>query len=160
MHEKLKIGRFQVKFSPWRRQVGKNRRTAFWEIIFRRFRIWNQIFDSFYRSRDIARSLDTTFDPNLNFLNDFLENKFWKTVFVGWKALLRATFSEKMGKIVSSVSEKISKNLRKWDILVIFEWSGIFWENPASSLLSDYRCLTSCKVSLKSLQPFLRKMDN
>ena len=56
-----KIGRFEVKFPTWRRQVGKNlmRRTG--KRIYRRFRISNQIFGSIYRSRDIARSLDTTF---------------------------------------------------------------------------------------------------
>ena len=45
------------------------------KIIFRRFRISNQIFNSIYRSRDIARSLDTTFGPNLTFMDEYLENR-------------------------------------------------------------------------------------
>ena len=45
------------------------------KVIFRRFRISNQIFNSIYRSRDIARSLDTTFGPNLTFRTEYLENR-------------------------------------------------------------------------------------
>ena len=45
------------------------------KVIFRRFRISNQIFHSIYRSRDIARSLDTTFGPNLTFMDEYLENR-------------------------------------------------------------------------------------
>ena len=45
------------------------------KVIFRRFRISNQIFNSIYRSRDIARSLDTTFGPNLTFKDEYLENR-------------------------------------------------------------------------------------
>ena len=45
------------------------------KVIFRRFRISNQIFNSIYRSRDIARSLDTTFGPNLTFMDEYLENR-------------------------------------------------------------------------------------
>ena len=47
------------------------------KVIFRRFRISNQIFNSIYRSRDIARSLDTTFGPNLTFRDEYLENDFF-----------------------------------------------------------------------------------
>ena len=45
------------------------------KVIFRRFRISNQIFNSIYRSRDIARSLDTTFGPNLTFMDEYLKNQ-------------------------------------------------------------------------------------
>ena len=45
------------------------------KVIFRRFRISNQIFNSIYRYRDIARSLDTTFGPNLTFRDEYLENR-------------------------------------------------------------------------------------
>ena len=45
------------------------------KVIFRRFRISNQIFNSIYRSRDIARSLDTTFGSNLTFMDEYLENQ-------------------------------------------------------------------------------------
>ena len=34
----------------------------------------NQIFDSVSGSRDIARSLDTTFGQNLRFVDDYLKN--------------------------------------------------------------------------------------
>ena len=49
--------------------------------IYRRFRISNQIFASIYRSRDIARSLDTTFPVfgknhnYFNFVDGYLENR-------------------------------------------------------------------------------------
>ena len=45
------------------------------KVIFHTFRISNQIFHSIYRSRDIARSLDTTFGPNLTFRDEYLENQ-------------------------------------------------------------------------------------
>ena len=97
-----------------------------------------------------------------NFDLKYLENEnfFWQTVFAGWKTLLRATFPEKMVKIVSSVSEIISKNLWKWYIFVIFEWSGIFSEKPPSAFFCPYRVEHSCKKSEKSLPRFLRKFAN
>ena len=57
----MKIGRFRVNFSPWRRRVGKNLMRHRGKRIYRRFRISNQIFGSISGSGDIARSLDTTF---------------------------------------------------------------------------------------------------
>ena len=42
----------------------------------------------------------------------------------------------------------------------IFRRLGFFSENPAVSLLSLYQCLTSCKESERSLEPFLRKTIN
>ena len=45
------------------------------KVIFRRFRISNQIFHSIYGSRDIARSLNITFRPNLTFMDEYLENR-------------------------------------------------------------------------------------
>ena len=57
----MKIGRFLGKITPWRRNAMKKWMTAVWKEIYRRFWISNQIFDSIYGSRDIARSLDTTF---------------------------------------------------------------------------------------------------
>ena len=73
----VKIAYVRVKFSPRRRQVGKNlmRRTG--KEIFCRFRISNQIFGSINGSRDIERSLDTTsavFGENRNFMDEYLEN--------------------------------------------------------------------------------------
>ena len=69
----IKIGRFQVKFSPRRRRAMKKWMAVQGKEIFRRFRISNQIFGSTYRSRDIARSLDTTlaiFAKNLNVFHE------------------------------------------------------------------------------------------
>ena len=48
------------------------------KVIFRRFRISNQIFDSLSRSRDIRLSLDRIFEnfkPNLTFRDEYLENR-------------------------------------------------------------------------------------
>ena len=61
-HSKMpkKIGHFEVKFSTWRRQVGKNMMRQRGKRIYRRYRISNQIFGSIYWSQDIARSLDNT----------------------------------------------------------------------------------------------------
>ena len=73
----LKIDRFQVKFSHGRRRAMKKWMTHLWKIIYRRFRISNQIFRSIYGSRDIERSLDTTlpvFGQNWHFVDEYLEN--------------------------------------------------------------------------------------
>lgn len=161
----IKIGRFQVKFSPWRRQVGKNLTRRQGKQIYRRFRISNQIFSSIYLSRDIARSLDTTFavlGQNRNFMDEYLENghfldvRFFANVFV----TISSTFWPKMNKIVRAVFEKKSKNRHFDHIFEIYGWTRIFLKNLAQSLLSLYQCLTLCKVSRKSLEPFLRKMHN
>ena len=63
------------------------------KVIFRRFRISNQIFHSIYRSRDIARSLDTTFGPNLTFMDEYLENRIFPghAVFAGASNLISTT---------------------------------------------------------------------
>ncbi len=81
-----KIAYLWARFSPRRRRVGKNlmRRTG--KEIFCRFRISNQIFGSIYGSRDIERSLDTTFavfGQNLTFVDEYLlrKNCFWYAVF-------------------------------------------------------------------------------
>ena len=81
-----KIAYLWVRFSPRRRQVGKNlmRRTE--KEIFCRFRISNQIFHTIYGSRDIDQSLDTTltvFGQNLTFMDKYLLRKtfFWHEVF-------------------------------------------------------------------------------
>ena len=55
-----KIVHLWVKFSPWRRRVGKNLMNRSRKQIFCRFWILNHIFGSIYGSRDIERSLVTT----------------------------------------------------------------------------------------------------
>ena len=161
----MKIGHLRAIFSPWRRQVGKNlmRRTG--KRIYRRFWISNQIFDSIYGSRDMALSLDTTFGnlgQNLNFVDDYLKNgkRFWHAVFARCSELISSTFWASFIKIVRAIFEKKSKNCHFDHIFGLFGWSKIFLDNPASSLFSFYHCLTSCKVSWKSLEPFLRKVDH
>ena len=136
--------------------------THLWKIILRRFRISNQIFHSIYGSQDIERSLDTTFalfGQNWHFMDEYLENreKFGHAVFAGCSILISSTFWSILAKIVRAVFEKKSKNHHFVHIFVLFGWSKIFLDNPALWLFSVYRCLTLCKVSRKSLEPFLRK---
>ena len=139
----IEIGRFEVDFSPWRRQVGENlmRRTG--KEIYRRFRISNQIFGSIYGSGDIARSLDTTFDvfgQNRNFVDEYLENGnfFGRAVFGRCSELISSTFWASLVKIVRAVFEKKSKKCRFDHIFVLYGWTGIFFENPALSHFAPY----------------------
>ena len=161
----IKIGRFQVKFSPWRRQVGKNLTRRQGKQIYRRFRISNQIFSSIYPSRDIARSLDTTFavfGQNRNFMDEYLENghfldvRFFANVFV----TISSTFWPKMNKIVRAVFEKKSKNRHFDHIFVLYGWTRFFSENPAVLRFLFFGYLTTCKVSRHSVQPFLRSLPS
>ena len=48
----------------------------------------------------------------------------------------------------------------KSDVIHEITDSRVFTENRALSVSSFYRCVTSCKKSKKSLEPFLRKMTN
>ena len=160
-----KNGRLHVDYSPRRWQVGKNPIRRCRKEIFCRFRISNRIFGSIYDSRDIERSLDPTFavfGQNRNFMDEYLENKHFlgPAVFGKCSVSISSTFWAKMNKIVRAVFDNKSKNRHFDHIFVLFGWSNIFLDNPASSLFSVYQCLTSCQVSRKSLEPFLRKMDN
>ena len=81
IQNKVKIAYLWVKFSPRRRHVGKNVMKRTGKEIFCKFRISNQIFCTIYGSRDIERSLNTTFavfGENLNFVDEYLlkENLF------------------------------------------------------------------------------------
>ena len=136
----IEIGRFEVDFSPWRRQVGKNlmRRTG--KEIYRRFRISNQIFGSISGSGDIARSLDTTFC------------RFWpKSQLCGWISrepdfcwtcgfrrlfidTLYYRFQSKKDGSSWLDFQKMSKNHSKMYIFVLYGWTKFFFENRASSL--------------------------
>ena len=161
----MKIGHFLGKITPWRRQVGKNlmRRTG--KRIYRRFWISNQIFDSIYGSRDIAHSLDTTFGnfgQNLNFVDEYLKNGsfFWHAVFAGSSEMFPSRFWPSFIQILSIVFEKKSKNRRFDHIFALYGWSRVFLQNRASSHFTQYQCLTSCKKSEKSLEPFSGKSVN
>lgn len=130
--------------------------------IYRRFWIWNRIFSSIYGSGHIARSLDTTFTifgQNLNFVDEYLENKnfFGHAVFARCSISISSTFWPNCSKILRAVSEEKLKNSHFDHIFVLFGWSKIFLDNPALSLFSVYQCLTSCQVSRRSLEPFSRK---
>ena len=158
----MKIGHLRAIFSPWRRQVGKNlmRRTG--KRIYRRFWISNQIFDSIYGSRDMALSLDTTFGifgQNRNFVDEYLKNGIfvWHAVFAGHSEMISSTFWPSFIEILNVLFEKKSKNPSKMDIFALYGWSRFFLQNRASSLLRFYQCLTSCKKSEKSLEPFSGK---
>ena len=161
----MKIGRLWVKFSPWRRRVGKNLMRHPGKEIFRRFRISNQIFGSIYGSRDIERSLDPTFavfGRNRNFMDEYLENggSSWPAVFWKCSVTILSIILEHLTEIVRAVFEKIAKKYDFDHIFVLYGWTRFFSQNLALSLLSHYQCLTPCKVSRKSLEPFLRKTTN
>jgi len=158
----MKIGHLRAIFSPWRWRVGKNlmRRTG--KRIYRRFWISNQIFDSIYGSRDMALSLDTTFGifgQNLNFVDEYLENQIFAghAVFARLSELISSTFWPSFIQILNVVFEKKSKNRQFDHIFALYGWSRFFHQNRASSVLSPYQCLTSCKKSEKSLEPFSGK---
>ena len=155
----MKIGRLRVDFSPRRRQVGKNPTRLPGKEIFRRFRISNQIFGSVYGSRDIERSLDPTlvvFSQNRNFMDEYLENggSSWPAVFCKCSVTILSIILEHLTEIVRAVFEKIAKKYDFDHIFVLYGWTGFFAENPAVSHFIIYQCLTSCKVSRKSLEPF------
>ena len=161
----LKIDRFRVKFSHRRQRAMKKWMTHLWKIILRRFRISNQIFHSIYGSPDIERSLDTTlavFRPKLALCGWISRepNLFWTWNFQGLFLALLSSISEVFKKFLSVVIFCQIKTYSKMHVFVFCGWSKIFMDNPASSLFSVYQCLTSCQVSRKSLEPFLRKMDN
>ena len=158
----LKIGRFRVKFSHWRRGVGKNLMTHYWKEIYRRFWKSNQIFRSIYGSGDIGRSLDTTlpvFSQNWHFVDEYLENgaNFGHAVFAGCSVLISSTFWSVLSKFNQAVFEKKSKNRHFDHIFALYGWSRFFLQNRASSLFTPYRCLTSCKKSKRSYDRLLRK---
>ena len=152
----MKIGRFRVNFSPWRRRVGKNLMRHPGKRIYRRFRISNQIFGSISGSGDIARSLDTTFC------------RFWpKSQLCGWISrepdfcwtcgfrrlfidTLYYRFQSKKDGSSWLDFQKMSKNHSKMYIFVLYGWTKFFFENRASSLFYIYQSLTSCKKSEKS----------
>ena len=137
--KELKIDCFRVKFSPWRRQVGEKPRIHGTKEIYRRFRISNQIFWNIYGSGDIKRSLDTTltvFGQNWHFMNEYLENgaKFGHAVFAGCSILISSTFWSILSKFHQAIFEKKSKNRHFDHIFVLYEWTGLFMENRATSL--------------------------
>ena len=153
----MKIGRLSPNFSPWRWRVGKKWMTHLWKEIYRRFRISNQIFRSIYGSRDIVHSLDTTFavfGQNLNFVDEYLENGnfFGHAVFARTSESISSTFWSILIKIVRAVFEKKSKKCHFDHIFGLFGWSKIFLDNPALSLRTSHRCLTSCKKSGRSTE--------
>ena len=158
----MKIGHLRAIFSPWRRQVGKNlmRRTG--KRIYRRFWISNQIFDSSFRSRDMERSLDTTFGifgQNRNFVDEYIKNQnfFWHAVFAGCSEMISSTFWTSFIEILNILFEKKSKNPSKMDIFALYGWSRFFLQNRASSVCCHYCPTTSCQISERSYDRLSRK---
>ena len=104
--------------------------------IFCRFRISNQIFGSIYGSRDIERSLDTTFavfGQNLTFMDEYLEirGSYGPAVFCKCFVMISSIILELFIKIVRAIFEKIAKNPSKmhklqilWMIQIFFRKSG------------------------------------
>ena len=138
--KELKIDCFRVKFSPWRRQVGKNQLIRKVKEIHHRFRISNQIFCGIYGSRDIEPSLDTTFvvfDQNWHFMDEYLENgaKYWHAVFACCSILISSTFWSILAKIVRAVFQKNSKNPNFDHVFVLCGWTGIFSDKPPCTFL-------------------------
>ena len=136
----MKIGRFRVNFSPWRRQVGENLMRPTGKEIYRRFRISNQILRSINGSRDIDRSLDTillVFGQNWHFVDEYLENgeKFEHAVFAGCSILISSTFWSILAKIVRAVFQKKSKNPYFDHVIVLYGWTGIFSDKPPCTFL-------------------------
>ena len=73
--------------------------------------------------------------------------------------MIPSTFWASFIEILRAIFEKKSKNHQFDHIFELYGWTGIFFENRASSLFCIYECLTSCKKSEKSLEPFPRKME-
>ena len=160
----MKVAYLWVKFSPRRWKVGQNTVKRTGKKIFCRFRISNQIFHNIYTSRDIERSLDTTFDvfvKNLNFMDEYLENgaSSWPAVFCKCFLSISSTILKLFSKIVRAIFEKIPKNYHFDHIFVLYGWTGFFFKNPAVLRFLTFWYLTTCKVSEKSLAPFLRSQN-
>ena len=123
---KVKIGHFQVKITPWRRGAMKNLIGWSGKEISCRFWISNQIFQSIYDSRDIARSLDLVFavlTKNANFEAEYLKKgkRFWFAVFFYCSKTIWTTFSPSKKKFCIVIFEKTSN---KWSKMHIF---GNLW---------------------------------
>ena len=130
--------------------------------IYRRFWISNQIFDSSFRSRDMERSLDTTFGifgQNRNFVDEYLKNQnfFWHAVFAGCSEMISSTFWTSFIEILNILFEKKSKNPSKMDIFGLYGWSRFFLQNRASSVCCHYCPTTSCQISERSYDRWSRK---
>ena len=101
--------------------------------IFCRFRISNQIFGSNYGSRDIQRSLDTTFavfGENLNFMDDYLENKIFAgyAVFAGCShTICTIIFDKKKLGSTRQISGKSRKSAQKSTFSNFLDDPKIFW---------------------------------
>ena len=131
----VKIAYLWAKFSPRRRRAMKKWTTVVWKEIFCRFRISNQIFHTIYGSRDIERSLNTTFavfGENANFMDEYLKNggSYGPAVFCKCFVTISSTILELFSKIVRAVFEKIAKNPSKMDVSVLYGWTGFFSKNP------------------------------
>ena len=89
----------------------------------------------------------------------YLRNRqiFRGVVFSSWSVSISSTFWCNIIEIVRAVFEIIAKNLNFHRFLAIFRRPGDLSENLAVSLFLTFWCLTMCKKSEKSLEPFSRK---
>ena len=136
----MKIAYLWVEFSPRRRQVGKNLMRPSGKEIFRGFRISNQIFGSYNRSRDIERSLDTTLAVfskiwtlwmNISWTEEDLDVRF----FANASYRFPLPFGSVLSKSLGAVFEKIPKNYHFDHIFVLYGWTGFFSEKPPCAFL-------------------------
>ena len=81
-------------------------------------------------------------------------NLFWTWNFQGLFLALLSSISEVFKKFLSVVIFCQIKRCSKMHAFVFCGWTGFFSENPAVSHFLPFWCLTTCKVSEKSLEPF------
>ena len=98
--------------------------------------------------------------PTLRINNSRMGKDFDVQFFCKCSGTIWTTFWLSLIEFLIVDSEKKPKNPSKNHVFVLFGWSRFFMDNPALSLSSIYRYLTSCKVSRKSLQPFSRSGGN
>ena len=105
-----------------------------------------------------VRSMDGP--PRRPFAVEYLWNrwKFWHAVFARFSRSIFSTFWPIFVEIVRVVSEKSGKNLYFDRFSWILRRTGFFSENPTVSVSSPHWCLTSCKVSEISFEPFTKNV--
>ena len=94
-------------------------------------------------------------DFDLKYLH-FL-NRIRPAVFCVCSISFSSTFWRFKTKISILLFEKSPENCLKWHVFALIGWSKFFFKNPAVLIFLFFGYLTTCKVSGKSLAPFLRK---
>ena len=102
-------------------------------------------------------NFSTILRSDISKLQIFLKNRFHSN----WRSYLVLTSGQKPSKSLEPFLRKISKYLilsQFGDLFANIPKSKIFVKNLALWLFYLYSTLTSCKKSVKSLEPFLRKL--